>query len=99
VGIRNEGGNNLPGEISLSAYPNPFNSATTITYSNLKGGKVQIFDVTGQLTKSFSIGGADEGKITWDARDASGKMVSSGVYFAQARAQNGSRATKLIYLK
>jgi len=106
VGIEDDNGNSLPGNIYLSAFPNPFNSATTITYGNLKGGEIKIFDIKGQLIKTFFTGGENEGRIEWDATDASGKKVSSGIYFARAR--YGSKATEtsqssntlnLIYLK
>jgi len=99
-------GGNIPKTFSLKVYPNPFNSSTSITYSNLKGGEIRIFDIEGQLIRTFFTGGENEGRIKWDATDASGKTVSSGIYFA--RAQYGSKATaasqsstcvKLIYLK
>jgi hypothetical protein len=35
----------------------------------------------------------------WDARDALGNKVSSGVYFARARGANYNKAIKLLYLK
>ena len=105
----------VPDEISIAAYPNPFNSSAFITYFNLKGGEIRIFDIKGQLIRTFFTGdlensasgrGENEGRIKWDATDASGKTVYSGIYFA--RAWYGSKATetsqssdaiKLIYLK
>jgi len=92
--------------VNLFAFPNPFNSATVINFSNLKGGEIKIFDVRGQLIRTFFTGGENEGRIIWDARDATGKTVSSGIYFARARfgskatrAPHESQAIKLIYLK
>ncbi len=35
----------------------------------------------------------------WDARDALGNKVSSGIYFARARAGGYDTAIKLLYLK
>jgi len=101
-------GSGAPADVrfSISAYPNPFNSSTIITYSNLRGGEIRIFDIKGQLIRTFFTGGENEGRIKWDATDASSKKVSSGISFA--RAQYGSKATessqrsntiKLIYLK
>jgi len=96
----------LPQTANLSAYPNPFNSSTIITYSNFKGGEIEVFDIEGQLIRTFFTGGENEGRIKWDATDASGKKVSSGIYFARAR--YGSKATsashisqtlKLVFLK
>jgi hypothetical protein len=98
VGIEDELGNTIPEVISLSAYPNPFNSAITITYSNLKGGEIEVFNIQGQRIKTFAISGK-EGEIIWDARDALGNKVSSGIYFARARGAAGYSTIKLIYLR
>ena len=89
----------IPDRTDLSAYPNPFNSSTIITYYNAKGGEIGIFDIKGQLVRTFFTGGENEGRIKWDATDASGKTVSSGIYFARAEASQSSNTIKLIYLK
>ena len=85
--------------LSLRAYPNPFNSTTLITCSNLKGGEIEIYNITGQLVKTLQVGSSKEGKIIWDATDAAGEKVSSGIYFARAAGATGIRTLKLIYLK
>jgi flagellar hook assembly protein FlgD len=93
--------------IKLTAYPNPFNSSILFCYSlqNAEGGDLGIYTIQGQLLKTYDIKGK-EGKIEWDARDAEGNKVSSGIYFAKARfgskatsASQESQAIKLIYLK
>jgi hypothetical protein len=39
-------------------------------------------------------------KINWDATDAMGNKVSSGIYFARANSNNQKSSTiELIYLK
>ena len=86
--------------LRLSSYPNPFNSSTIIKYinPNEKGGEVAIYNLQGQLIKTFKT----EGKVAnieWDARDATGNKVSSGIYFAKASNNNNSSTIKLIYLK
>jgi len=43
--------------------------------------------------------GGEVGKINWDATDASGERVSSGIYFAKAKTSQSSQAIKLIYLR
>jgi hypothetical protein len=108
----NDRQDNLPSKAVLSAYPNPFNSSVIITYSNLsyesegKGGDIGIYDVQGKLVKTLKTEGGMNGKIKWDATDASGEKVASGIYFA--RAQYGSEGTgasqnsidlKLLYVK
>ena len=99
VGIICDEGGNIPEDISISAYPNPFNSSVLVGYSNLKGGEIRIFDIKGQLIRIFFTGGENEGRIKWDATDAMGNKISSGIYFARAGASQESYTIKLIYLK
>ena len=83
----------------LSSYPNPFNSTTVISYSNLEGGEIEVYDITGRLVTEIDCGGCQEGKVTWDATAASGEKVCTGIYFARARTTQGYLSSKLIYLK
>jgi hypothetical protein len=89
----------LPQAASLFTYPNPFNSSIIITYSNLKGGEIDIFDIKGQLLSTFFTGGENEGRIKWDATDAEGNKVSSGVYFARVETPQTSKTLKLVLLR
>jgi hypothetical protein len=92
-------GNQLPEDYALRAYPNPFNSKTIITYKNLKGGEIEIYNINGQKIRTFKTAALKEGQIEWDARDALGNKVTSGIYFARARAPRNSNTIKLLYLK
>jgi hypothetical protein len=91
----------IPDKIgTLWAYPNPFNSSTIISYSNLmEGGEISIYNLMGQKVRAFTIENGKEGKIIWDAEDASGKKVSSGLYFAKAVASQKTYTIKLLYLR
>ena len=91
----------VPDKFAFSAYPNPFNSTAMITFNNLEGDntEIEIFNLLGQRIRSFTIEGAKEGRIIWDATDAMGNKVSSGIYFARARTSRNSNTIKLIYLK
>ena len=44
--------------------------------------KTKIFDGKGRLMREFSVStdGTQGGSLEWDARDASGNLVSSGIY-------------------
>jgi hypothetical protein len=95
----NEGRNKIPKETSLTAYPNPFNFSVTITYSNLKGDDIGIYDIQGKLIRTFKTEGGAYGKIIWDATNALGNSVSSGEYFLKTSASQNSFALKLLYLK
>ena len=89
----------LPSKIEISAYPNPFNSATTISYSNLQDVEIRIFDIKGSLIKTLKPDNKSAGSIIWNADNNSGGKISSGVYFARAKGNNNSSTIKLIYLK
>ena len=86
-----DSGVNFRSQLTISAYPNPFNSFTTITLSGTEGGdvRIRIIDITGRLVRTLF---AKEGKAVWDALDNSGRNVSSGIYFARVR--NGSVGTR-----
>ena len=90
----------VPSAIILTAYPNPFNSSTVMSFSGSEGGdiKIEIFNLSGQIVKSVEAKGK-EGKIVWDATDALGNKVSSGIYFARAKTSRNYSAIKLLYLK
>jgi hypothetical protein len=46
--------------------------------------RLQVFDVKGRLLRSITVTGPDnDGVVTWDCADESGKRVSSGVYFVR----------------
>ncbi|RLC57957.1 MAG: hypothetical protein DRH89_02290 [Candidatus Cloacimonadota bacterium] len=75
-------------ECSLSNYPNPFNPTTTISFGlnteNTENTEIKIYNLKGQKIKTFSvILSGDEGSITWDGLNQTGKSVSSGIYFYQ----------------
>ncbi len=101
-------GNLAPDRISVWSYPNPFNSKTIINIKTqmTQGGdiKLEIFDIIGRLVKRFDIvesalKGGTSAQINWDASDASGKMVNSGIYFARASTLEHKSSIKLLYLK
>jgi hypothetical protein len=80
----------IPTQLSLFAYPNPFNSATTITLTGAEQAEIGIYDITGRLiTTLYAVGG----RALWDASGC-----SSGLYFARLA---GEKATtiKLVLVK
>ena len=81
----------LPKHISLFAYPNPFNSQTTITLAGLEKPEIDIYDVSGFKIATL-IG--ENGKLIWNAVG-----YASGVYFARVKNKNITASLKLIYIK
>ncbi len=82
---------NLPSAISLSAYPNPFNSSAILSLNNMADAEISIYDITGRLVETLK---ADKGQSVWDASG-----VSSGVYFARVQDSGLSKSIKLVLLK
>ncbi len=80
-----------PAGFSLSAYPNPFNSSTTITVSGMTESEIDIYDITGRLMTVLS---TKDGRAVWDAGG-----LSSGVYFARVSGDGDCRALRLVLLK
>ena len=98
VSIKNEESNPRPVFLNLKAYPNPFNSSTTITYANLPSGAICIYNIAGQKVATLPASG-EVGEVTWDGTDGSGAPVSSGIYFVRANGATGAQTIKLVYLK
>jgi hypothetical protein len=82
----------LPTEFSLSAYPNPFNSAVKIRIQGIKdsGVQVEIFDINGRIVAEIPANGSESAKPL--STNASGacrwqpdESVGSGVYLVRAR--------------
>ena len=71
----------------LGAAPNPFNPRTTIRFALQEASHVRlsVHDLAGRLVRSLVDGGLPAGpqQVNWDGRDAAGRAVSSGSYFAR----------------
>ena len=79
-------------------HPNPFNSATTISFQLTKASNVEftIYNLTGQLEETLMNQKKDAGyySIQWDA-----SQYSSGVYIYRIQADGFSAVKKCILLK
>jgi hypothetical protein len=87
----------------LSAYPNPFNPMTTISYSTKTDSHVnlEIYNARGQKIKTlisdFRVAG--EHSVVWDGTDDSGNSMSSGIYFYRLKAGDFVSTKKFTLLK
>lgn len=81
-----------------SAYPNPFNAQTRISYNLQMDENVslKVFDTLGRQIAVLSEGYQNAGShsVDWNAKD-----VSSGVYFVRLESAGKSYIKKLILLK
>lgn len=94
-------------EVSLSFshrnYPNPFNRQTTIEYSLLHTGRVElnIYNLPGQRVWRQDLGLQAAGKhhLHWSGVDRNGQRLSSGSYIYQLRWNDDVRSGVLILQK
>ncbi|MCD4819475.1 MAG: T9SS type A sorting domain-containing protein [Candidatus Cloacimonetes bacterium] len=84
-----------------SAYPNPFNPTTTIKFSVKENeiAKLEIFNLKGQLVKSYSVFSAGSHLAEWNGKDNSGNKVGSGVYLYKLKSESTEQVRKMLMLK
>jgi hypothetical protein len=89
--------------IAASAYPNPFNPSTSITFEIASGARVSVtvYDALGRRVKQLSdrVYAAGSHVLSWDGRDEGGARVASGVYLARIQSASGSATVKLTVVK
>lgn len=76
---------------SLSASPNPFKQATTLSISLDKAGGSQqdlslaLYDLKGRRVRTMALGPArgNELSLSWDGRDENGAPCPNGIYFVR----------------
>ena len=92
----------------LQNYPNPFNPETWIPYqlSEDTPVSISIYDTTGQLIRTLSLGfqsagfyNSREHAAYWDGRNALGERVASGIYFYQLTTPSFQQTRRLVIVK
>ena len=92
----------------LANYPNPFNPETWIPYQLSEDSPVSIsiYDTTGKLVRTLSLGFQSAGFYNsqgraayWDGRNALGERVASGVYFYQLTTPSFQQTRRLAIVK
>jgi hypothetical protein len=84
-------------------YPNPFHPETTIRFRHPVAGPVRlgVYDASGRLLRvllSASVGAGDYA-VSWDGRDALGRPVASGIYFARLQTEGGELNCRMVLMK
>jgi DNA-binding transcriptional regulator YhcF (GntR family) len=89
--------------IIAGSYPNPFNPETQIDYTLSVSEKVgiQIYNITGQLIRTFDQGYQQAGSysLRWDGRNENGDPAASGVYLYRIEAGPYSLTNRMVLLK
>jgi hypothetical protein len=87
----------------LSAYPNPFNPATTIAYAIPRPSRVRlaVFDIRGARVATLvdEVQPAGRREVTWNARDRRGAPLASGVYVVRLDAGALQQRRKIVLVK
>lgn len=97
--------NNIPTIFSLNQnYPNPFNPATTIRFGIPADVTVrlEVYNILGQYITTLIDGvhyTAGFYESIWDARDASGRIVPSGIYIYRITAGDYVEMKSMILMK
>jgi hypothetical protein len=93
----------IPSSITLSAYPNPFNSTTTIvaTLPTALTTALAVYDILGHRVFSLAYGTLPAGSFhySWSGTDNSDHSLASGAYFLCLATPYQSITQKIILLK
>ncbi len=83
--------NNLAYKESIEVYPNPFNDAFTLSFSNSSGSLaiVNVYSVSGKLVKSETL------TITNNSITADGRSLSNGFYIVEVKTIEGRASFKI----
>jgi len=103
IGTLDVPGDGARGAVSLAASPNPAHSSFTLRFALPQEGpvKLAIYDVTGRRVRELVSGVRPAGaqSVAWDLRDANGRTVRSGLYFARLEAGGRSLTHRLATLQ
>jgi bacillopeptidase F len=94
----------VPGAFTLHPNtPNPFNPETNIAFTLDQPAQVnlRIYNLLGQEVVTLLAASLPAGRFetTWNARDAQGREVATGVYFYRLQAGGGTQTRKMLLLR
>lgn len=93
----------LPIALSVKAGPNPFTGSTTLEISGKANQNVavEIFNSRGQLVKNYNLRIGSTGSISqvWNATDASGNKVRSGLYHYRIKTDSETLSGRITLVK
>ncbi len=87
----------------LANYPNPFQTATTITYHLPDPAEVNVsvYNLFGQRVATLveGIQSAGEHRVTWGGTDWTGTLLASGPYFYRLQTAGLAQIRKLLLIR
>ena len=89
--------------IALSALEQPSRGTVVFLWQaapNGQGGRqsIQLFDLTGRRRRVLDVGAGPGGRVTWDGRDAEGRSVPAGLYYARLLSGSFHTQTRVVLL-
>jgi flagellar hook assembly protein FlgD len=85
------------------AMPTPFRSNTTLEYSLVNRGDVElaVFSVDGRRVRTLARGVTEAGihRASWDGRDEDHRAVGAGVYFVRLVTPQGDFNRRVVRLQ
>jgi len=91
-----------PPDYQLVNYPNPFNPITTFSFNLAERGDVDlsVYNIKGQKVNTIISAYLIKGDFTstWNGRDETGRLVSSGEYIARLKVNGKEKAERKIIL-
>jgi hypothetical protein len=80
-------------------YPNPFSDVAQIAGYLPSDSRIEVFNIKGQLIKSFDYPATKKQNVFWDGKNNNGKAVADGVYFLKVSNSKSSVIKKIVKIK
>jgi len=91
------------GTMLAGAYPNPFETSTTISFHLAQAGPVTlaVYGIDGRKIRTLASGRWQAGvhPVRWDGRDGEGRATAAGVYFIRLTTLEGSFTKRIASLR
>ncbi|MEO5987855.1 MAG: FlgD immunoglobulin-like domain containing protein [Candidatus Eisenbacteria bacterium] len=101
LGASSLGADDVAAKLALArVWPNPSRGALTLRFRLplTTRAQVQLLDLAGRVvwSRDFATMPAGEHDVAWDGRDAAGRAVPAGLYFAQLVTPVGSKLQRVV---
>ena len=93
----------IPMTTMSSAYPNPMSIGTSASFDiavkTNETAELRIYNIRGQVVRSYENLPAGHQTVIWDAKDTRGREVSSGVYFYRLTSPSSHIVQRMVVIK